>query len=151
MEAPPPNPARIELVAPDIWVAQRDLSFVATRSRGPGGQSVNKVSSAVQMRVAVTAIQGLSEAGRQRLRQFAGQRLTRDDDILINADTHRSQLLNRRACVERLVSLVAQAAPEPVQRRPTRPSRRAKARRKAAKQQQSEKKQRRRSIRPDDG
>jgi ribosome-associated protein len=141
---PADNPSRIELAGPEVWVHERDLTFTATRSRGPGGQSVNKVSSAVQMRVPVTAIAGLSDAGRGRLRRMAGQRLTRDDEILINADTHRSQLLNRRACVERLTTLVAAAAPEPVARKKRRITRAARARRRAAKQRQSEKKRLRR-------
>jgi ribosome-associated protein len=90
------------------------------------------------------AIKGLDDAARRRLRQLAGARLTNDDAIVIHAQNHRSQLDNRRACLERLRELVTEAAKKPKKRRKTRPSRAMIERRLSGKRKKSEKKQRRR-------
>ncbi|MHC5112979.1 MAG: alternative ribosome rescue aminoacyl-tRNA hydrolase ArfB [Planctomycetota bacterium] len=148
MPGPPRDqPETVETLAPGVTVARSDLAYSFMRAAGPGGQSVNKVSSAVQLRVAVTAIRGLTEAAARRLRRRAGQRLTRGDEILIHARTHRSQLDNRRACLDRLRELVAASVPEPIPRKKMKPTRAMIRRRLEAKKRLSEKKQRRRDSR----
>ncbi len=142
-DAESPEPNRVEL-APGVTVAEAALRFAFTRSRGPGGQAVNKLSTRAELRVDVTAIEGLDYDGRRRLRRLAGQRLTSEDELLIQSDRYRSQLRNRRECVDRLATLVARAATPPRPRKPTRPSRGAVERRLAGKRRQSDKKQRRR-------
>ena len=93
------QPESAHQLAPDVWVRPADLHFTAVRSGGPGGQAVNKLSTQVQMRLAVEAIEGLTDRQRQRLRKLSGQRLTSGDELLFQAQTHRSQLDNRRACL----------------------------------------------------
>jgi ribosome-associated protein len=144
---PPPG---AQVLAPGVWIAADGLRFTFTRSSGPGGQSVNKLSTRAQLRVSVTDIVGLDDSALTRLRRLAGQRLTTEDEIVIQAQTYRSQLDNRRACVERLAELVARAARPPKKRRRTRPSRAMIERRLAAKKERSDKKSRRR-WRPGEG
>jgi ribosome-associated protein len=103
------------------------LSYV--RSPGPGGQNVNKVSSACELRFRVGATSLLDEAARERLRVLAGRRLTQYDEIVIEAHRHRGQEANRRDAIERLERLIEQARHVPKPRKKTRPSRAAKARR----------------------
>ncbi len=103
------------------------LSYV--RSPGPGGQNVNKVSSACELRFRVGATSLLDEAARERLRVLAGRRLTQHDEIVIEAHRHRGQEANRRDAIERLERLIEQARHVPKPRKKTRPSRAAKARR----------------------
>ena len=137
------QPESAETLAPGVWVRQADLHFTAARSGGPGGQAVNKLNTQVQLRLAVEAIEGLSDRARQRLRRLAGQRLTRNDELVIQAQTHRSQLDNKRACLDRLRALAVEAVSEPKPRKKTRPSRAMIRRRLDAKRRQSEKKTRR--------
>ncbi len=136
-------------LAGNTWVRLVDVQTVAIRGSGPGGQCVNKLSTAIQMRVPVTAIQGLQDDARERLRQRAGGRLTADDEILMTASTHRSQRANRRACVERLSRLVAEAMVTPRTRKKTRPSRAAIERRLQGKRRRSEIKRGRGRVRDD--
>ncbi len=103
------------------------LSYV--RSPGPGGQNVNKVSSACELRFRVGATSLLDEAARDRLRVLAGRRLTQYDEIVIEAHRHRGQEANRRDAIERLERLIEQARHVPKPRKKTRPGRAAKARR----------------------
>lgn len=102
-------------------------SFV--RASGPGGQNVNKVSSAVQLRFDAARSPSLPEPVRARLKTLAGRRMTRDGMIVITAQTHRSQERNREEALERLLSLIREAAIVPVKRRPTRPTLASKRRR----------------------
>jgi ribosome-associated protein len=115
------------------------LSYV--RSPGPGGQNVNKVSSACVLRFHVAATSVLDEGGKQRLRHLAGRRLTQNDEIVIEAHRHRGQEANRRDAIGRLAELVARARHVPKPRRKTRPSRAAKARRLDGKRLHKSKKQ----------
>ncbi len=103
------------------------LSFV--RSPGPGGQNVNKVASACELRFHVGATSLLDDAGKERLRVLAGRRLTQHDEIVIEAHRHRGQEANRRDAISRLQELVRQARHVPKPRKKTKPGRAAKARR----------------------
>ncbi len=137
-------------LGPGVTIAAADVAFSFSRSSGPGGQAVNKLCTRAELRVAVEAIVGLSELVRRRLRDLAGHRLTKADEILIVAETERSQLDNRRECVKRLRALVAQAMAVPKKRRPTRPSRSSIEKRLETKRQQSGRKQARRKPDADD-
>jgi ribosome-associated protein len=110
-------------------------SFV--RASGPGGQNVNKVSSAVQLRFDLSGSRSLPEDVRERLARLAGHRLTRDGVIVIIAQRYRTQERNRQDALDRLVALIRRAAMPPPPRRPTKPSRAAKERRLQAKAKRS--------------
>ena len=103
------------------------LSYV--RSPVPVGQNVNKVATACELRFFVGATSLLDEAGKARLRALAGRRLTREDEIVVEAHRFRSQEANRRDAIARLETMIAQARHIPRPRKKTRPSRAAKARR----------------------
>lgn len=140
---------RVIELAGDVRVDPADLRFSYSRAGGPGGQAVNKLATKVQLRVAVEALKGLGPEVCGRLRDLAGHRLTTSDELLFVADLHRSQLDNKRACLERLQSLVAEAVKVPKTRKKSTPSRAMIRRRLEAKRRQSRKKDARRA-RPDE-
>jgi ribosome-associated protein len=109
-------------ISPTITLDEREIAEEFVRASGPGGQNVNKVSSAVQLRFDARHSSSLPDDVRARLETLAGSRLTRDGVIVITAQRHRTQMRNRQDALERLVGLVRRAARPPVKRRPTRPT-----------------------------
>jgi ribosome-associated protein len=122
-------------VAAGVAIPDEALSVSFVRGTGPGGQNVNKVATAAQLRLEL-ARSALSEEVKARLRQLAGRRLTGDDTLLIVARTQRSQEHNRREALARLAELVRRALQAPKPRTRTRPTRAARERRLAGKAHQ---------------
>jgi ribosome-associated protein len=117
------------VVSEHIAIPDEELEWKFIRSSGPGGQNVNKVASAVQLRFLLPQNTTLPAAVRSRLQRLAGQRLVDDGTILLTARNDRSQEQNRRAALERLADLVRAALIEPKIRKKTRPTRASKERR----------------------
>jgi ribosome-associated protein len=126
-----------------------DLHFQFIRASGPGGQNVNKVATAAQLRFDLAGTSALPGAVKARLRALAGQRLTIDGTIVITARSHRTQEANRREALERLEALIAAAEVEPKLRRATRPSAGERRRRLESKTQRKRVKQLRGRVGPD--
>jgi len=120
-----------------LFLDDGEIEETFVRASGPGGQNVNKVSSAVQIRFDLSGSRSLPEDLRERLGRFAGRRLTRDGVIVIIAQRYRTQERNRQDALDRLIALIRRAAVPPVPRRPTKPSRAAKERRLQAKAKRS--------------
>lgn len=133
-------------VTPTIRLHEDELRFQFKLASGPGGQNVNKVATAVELRFDVAASPRLPEAVRTRLLALAGSRATQDGELLITARRFRSQERNRQDAIERLVALIRRAAEPPKPRLKTRPSRAARERRLAEKRRVGEKKQIRRPV-----
>ena len=137
-------------VTPAVVIPDTDLSFAFVRASGPGGQNVNKVSSAVQLRFDMRGTSALSDAVKSRLRALAGRRVTDDGAILIIARNQRSQDHNRREALERLADLIQRALVVPKTRKATKPTRASRERRLESKGRQQQAKQRRSKVRWDD-
>lgn len=117
-------------VTPTIQLADDELVIRAVRASGPGGQHVNKVSTAVELRFDVRGSPSLPEDVRARLYRLAGSRLTQEGVIVLVAQTRRSQEMNRAEAVERMLDLIRRAAePPPPPRKKTRPTRASKLKR----------------------
>jgi ribosome-associated protein len=116
-------------VTAKISLDEREIEESFVRASGPGGQNVNKLATAVQLRFDVRHSPSLPPDVRDRLERLAGSRLTRDGVLVIIAQRHRTQARNRDDALERLVDLVRQAAVAPVKRRPTKPTKASRERR----------------------
>lgn len=136
-------------IAEGLGIDEADLSESFVRASGPGGQNVNKVSTAVQLRYALDGVRPLPESVRTRLAKLAGKRLAEDRGLIITAQRFRSQLRNREDALERLLALIRRAATPPPPRRPTRPSAAARERRLAEKARRSRRKRERTAPLPE--
>jgi len=116
-------------VTPDLTIPEEDLEEAFVRASGPGGQNVNKVSSAVQLRFDARRSAVLSDEVAARLMRLAGARLSKDGVILITAQRFRDQARNREDARERLAALIRQALERPKPRRATKPTRAAQEKR----------------------
>ena len=129
-------------IAPGLRIHDRELHFDFTRAAGPGGQNVNKVATAVQLRFDVRA-SSLPEPVKARLIKLAGRRMTREGALILEARQHRTQAQNKDEALARLADLVRRAARPPRSRRPTRPTRSSKQKRVDEKKRRGEIKRRR--------
>ena len=105
-----------------IELDENELEFSFIRASGPGGQNVNKVSSAVRLRFDVRHSPSLPDDVRSRLIRLAGRRVTEQGELIVTAQNHRSQERNRQEALDKLIDLIKRAAVPPVPRRPTRPT-----------------------------
>ena len=112
-----------------ISIDERELEERFIRASGPGGQNVNKLATAVQLRFDARHSPSLHAQVRTRLERLAGRRLTREGVLVISAQRHRTQERNRQDALERLIALIQRAAVAPVPRRPTKPTAGARERR----------------------
>jgi ribosome-associated protein len=130
-------------VTSTVAIDDREIEESFIRSSGPGGQNVNAVSTAVQIRFDVRQSPSLPEAVRRRVKNLAGRRMTQDGVIVITARRHRTQDANRKDALHRLVELIREAAEPPAIRKPTKPPRASRRRRLEAKGRRATLKKRR--------
>ena len=135
-------------ITDSIYINESEVKESFIRSSGPGGQHVNKVATAVQLRFNAKNSGNISAKVFNRLRAIAGSKLTEDGNLIIVSREHRSQSQNRRVALDKLISLLQQAAKKPKRRKKTRPSRASVEKRLRNKRLQSEKKKSRRNIDP---
>lgn len=133
-------------ITPSIQINDEEIELVFIRSPGPGGQNVNKVSSAVQLRFNIQGSTSIPQDVKQRLIKLAGRRLSSEGVLIIEARQYRSQEHNRQAARERLVRLIQQACEPPKPRHKTKPSRAAILRRLETKRKRGEIKRMRRDA-----
>ena len=135
-------------ITDSIYINESEVKESFIRSSGPGGQHVNKVATAVQLRFNAKYSGNISAKVYKRLRAIAGSKLTENGNLIIVSREHRSQSQNRRVALDKLISLLQQAAKKPKHRTPTRPSQASVEKRLRNKRLQSEKKKSRRNIDP---
>ena len=130
-----------------VFIEESELSFSFIRSSGPGGQNVNKVATAVQLRFDVSHSPSLTEEVKSRLIRLAGKRMTLDGVLLIEAKRYRTQENNKEDAIERLTSLIQKAVIKPKKRIHTKPNRSSREKRLKEKKKKGEiKKYRRKSV-----
>jgi ribosome-associated protein len=134
------------IVTPALAIDDSEIEEHFVRASGPGGQNVNKVATAVQLRFDVARSAALSDEIRQRLTSIAGKRMTSDGVLVIDARRHRTQAENREDARERLAEMIRQATVRPVRRRKTKPTRAAKQQRLETKRRRSDTKKGRRVV-----
>lgn len=133
------------IITPDLAIAENEIEEKFIRATGPGGQNVNKVATAVQLRFDVQHSPSLPEAVRARLLRLAAKRVTAEGVLVIEAQRFRTQEENRQDARKRLVVLIRKAAVAPKPRRPTKPTAASQARRLDSKRRQSQRKRLRRT------
>ena len=131
-------------IVPGLTLDERDLELRFVRARGPGGQNVNKVATAVELRFDPQSVSTIPADMVIRLNHLAGRRMTDEGVIVIQADSHRTQTANRREAMARLVELLRAAAHRPRPRKPTRATAGSKRRRLESKRRHSANKELRR-------
>jgi len=134
-------------VTDTIALNENEIQLEFIRASGPGGQNVNKVSTAVQLRFDAAGSSAINDTIYERLKNIAGRRMTAAGVLILKANRFRSQDQNRQDAVNRLVLLIQRANEKPKHRRPTRPSAASRQRRLAAKRHRGEIKSRRKTIR----
>jgi ribosome-associated protein len=137
-------------ITAEVALADRDFTWSFVRASGPGGQNVNKVATAAQLRFDLAGTQSLAPQVKERLRSLAGRRVTEDGALLIVARNQRTQEGNRREALQRLTELVRRALVAPTPRKATRPTRASKERRLEGKTQQRRTKRLRGRVRWDE-
>ena len=137
-------------ITSDISLNESEVSLSFIRSAGPGGQNVNKVATAVQLRFDAKQSPNIDEKMFVRLKTIAGKKLTRDGVLVLTANRFRTQGENRRDAIERLIDLLKKAAVKPIYRVKTRPSRSSKEKRLTGKKITSDRKKTRGKVSRDD-
>ena len=124
-------------VTENISISETELEFEFTRSSGPGGQKVNKTSSAVMLRFDIDGSPSLSETVKNRLREIGGSGVTASGILIIHARRYRSQTMNRDDAIQKLIRLLKKAAHKPIERKSTKPTLASKKKRLQEKRERS--------------